>query len=283
MEYVMITPVKNEIQYLPYVVDSVLNQTELPALWVIIDGGSDDGSFEYINKYAEKYPWIIPRKQYNFGRNAHESVSIAMREAYAFAKCYCSHYNINHNYIWTIDGDQILAYDVCAGVIQHCNDTIGVASGLVCGKDDVPDTYPEGELPNKRVYSKKALEDIGGFPVTKYSFDTVILAKLRMKGYKIVSFPQYKITNLRGDSGVERDMWKSHVTFGRARWYLGYSMPLVIASSGYLVMKGQFEKAIGIFYGYLVDRIHNEEQINDEDIKRHFGEDRLKEVLGSKV
>lgn len=283
MAYVMITPVKNEIEHLPYVVVSVLNQTELPALWVIVDGGSDDGSFEYINKYAEMYPWIIPLHQAKYGRNAHESVSMAMRESYDFATIYCSHYNINYDYIWTIDGDQILEYDVCAGIIQHCDDTIDVASGLVCGKDGVPDTYPEGELPNKRVYSKKALEDIGGFPVAKYSFDTVILAKLRMKGYKVVSFPQYKITNLRGDSGVERDMWKSHVTFGRARWYLGYSLPLVIAGSGYLIMKGQFKKAIGVFYGYLADRIHNKEQIEDEDIKRHFGKDRLREVLGLKV
>ena len=282
MAYVMITPVKNEIKHLPYVVDSVLNQTELPVLWVIIDGGSDDGSFEYINKYAEKYPWITPRKQYNFGRNAHESVSMAMHNAYTFVKYITELKNINYDYIWTIDGDQILAYDVCAGVIQHCDDTTGVASGLVCGKDDVPDTYPEGELPNKRVYSKRGLEDIGGFPVAKYSFDTIILAKLRMKGYKVISFPQYKITNLRGDSGVERDMWKSHVTFGHARWYLGYSLPLVIAGSGYLIMKGQFKKAIGIFYGYLADRFKGEEQIEDVGIKRHFGNDRLREVLGLK-
>ena len=279
----MITPVKNEIKHLPYVVDSVLNQTELPVLWVIIDGGSNDGSFECINEYAKKYSWIIPLHQAKYGRNAHESVSMAMRDAYTFTKYIAELKNINYDYIWTIDGDQILAYDVCAGVIQHCDDTIGVASGLVCGKDDVADTYPEGELPNKRVYSKKALEDIGGFPVAKYSFDTVILAKLRIKGYKVVSFSQYKITNLRSDSGIERDMWKSHVTFGRARWYLGYSMPLVIAGSGYLIMKGQFKKAIGIFYGYLADRFKGEEQIDDVDIKRHFGKDRLKEVLGLKV
>ena len=280
MAYIIITPVKNERDFIPEVIQSVINQTELPVLWVVIDGGSKDESFDLFDAYSKKYSWIIPLYQQKFGRNPHESVSIATKEAYEFIK----NHNIEYDYIWVANGDQIFKNTTCGGIIEklEADQKIGVASGEVYNPDGTPDTYPKGELPNKRVYSRKALEDIGGFPVTKYSFDTVILAKLRMKGYKVVSFPQYKITNLRGDSGVERDMWKSHVTFGRARWYLGYSLPLVIAGSGYLVMKGQFKKAIGIFYGYLVDRFKGEEQIEDEDIKRHFGKERLREVLGLK-
>ena len=283
-EYVIITPVKNEMHHLPEIINSVVNQEKQPRLWVIVDGNSDDGSFEMLQAYTKKYPWIHPLKQRAQGRTSHESVSIAVFEAYDYVERYCYAYKLKYDYIWTTDGDQLIGRNVCGGVIAKCNEdpTIGAASGSIYNPDGTKDTYPNGELPNKRVYPRKAIDKIGGFPITKYSYDTVLLAKLRIAGYNIVTFDKYMITNLRTDSGIERDMWKSHVTFGRARWYLGYSIPLVIAGSGYLIMKGQFKKAVGIFYGYLVDRIHNEEQIEDEDIKRHFGKDRLKEVLGLK-
>ena len=280
--YIILTPIKNEIKFLPQVIQSILAQNEKPALWVIIDGGSTDGSVDLITSYTKTIPHTVLVCQHKAGQTPHESVSIAVNEAYKTAKACCNVLKIDYDYIWTIDGDQTLEPSVCGGIFAKCKEdpNIGAASGMIWNPDGTEDTYPEGELPNKRVYSKKAIDDIGGFPVTKYSYDSVILAKLRMKGYKIVAFPEFKITNLRSDSGIERDSWKSHVVFGRARWYLGYSFPLLVAGCGYLTLKKQPVKAVGIFYGYLSSWFNGDEQIKDESIRNHFGKDRLKEIFG---
>lgn len=49
----------NQKQYLPTAVDSVLNQTLLPAEIIIVDDFSTDGSVELIKSYCEEYPKLI--------------------------------------------------------------------------------------------------------------------------------------------------------------------------------------------------------------------------------
>ncbi len=85
---------------------------------------------------------------------------------------------------------------------------LGAASGVSCtnGKQD---KFPEGELPDKRSYQKDALEQVGEFPDSKYSPDTVILAKMRIAGWRINAFDDSVITNLRPDGGMSRGEWNS--------------------------------------------------------------------------
>jgi glycosyltransferase involved in cell wall biosynthesis len=285
MNYIIITPVKNEEKYIRQVLFSVCNQSVLPSLWVIIDGGSTDKTKEFINQTAESRPWIklIAQKEtVSTGETTHLNVSIAVKEAHDFAIEYCGKHGIFYSFIWTLDGDQILSPNTCSGIIDCMSqDGAGAASGTIQNPDGTKDVYPEGELSNKRVYSKVALGDIGGFPITKYSYDTVILAKLRMREWKIKTYPEYNIRNLRIDSGIERDSWRSSTQFGRARYYLGYSLPLLLAGCGYLVAQKKFGKAAGIFCGYLGSWLRRDEVIPDPGVWEHFHTERLREVLNN--
>ena len=277
MNYAMITPVKNEAKYIRQTIESVIAQTLKPELWVIIDGGSTDKTRDIVKEYREKYPWIVLRHELRFsGKCSHLNVSYAMDEAYDYIRSSGAPFD----YLWTIDGDQTLEPGVCAGVIREIekDSSLGVASGQVYN-GTIPDVYPRGELPNKRVYRRTALDEIMGFPTTKYSFDTVILAKLRIRNWGITTFPEYRITNLRADSGIERNAWKAYIQFGKARYYLGYSFSLLVAGCGYLVLQFKVLKSIGIFCGWMESWICRDEIITDKEIRDHFHYDRLKEVL----
>jgi poly-beta-1,6-N-acetyl-D-glucosamine synthase len=276
MNYIMITPVKNEQQFIYQTIDSVVSQNVLPLLWIIVDGGSNDDTREIIQSYSTRFPWIVLLNQHVFGKTSHMSVSLAMEEAYVYALMS----GVEFEYIWTIDGDQVLDPMTCHGIITSMSEDlrVGAASGGVFNGEK-QDIFPHGELPNKRVYRKSALHDVGGFPITKYSFDTVILAKLRMEGWEIKTFPEYKIHNLREDSGIERNYFKSSVQFGKARWYLGYSFPLLVMGCGYLFIHGKYLKAFGVFYGWVRSFAGNDDIIKDIGIWNHFHNDRLKEVL----
>ena len=56
--YVIITPARNESQYIERTLQSVVAQTCLPAKWVIIDDGSTDNTSEIVRRYAADHPWI---------------------------------------------------------------------------------------------------------------------------------------------------------------------------------------------------------------------------------
>src|SRR6516164_2564083 len=55
--YVIVTPARNEAQFIELTIRSVLAQTVRPLKWVIVSDGSTDGMDDIVGKYAE-YRWI---------------------------------------------------------------------------------------------------------------------------------------------------------------------------------------------------------------------------------
>src|SRR5271168_2747142 len=58
LSYVLITPARNEADYIELTLKSVVTQTVRPAKWIIVSDGSTDGTDDIVRKYAADYPWI---------------------------------------------------------------------------------------------------------------------------------------------------------------------------------------------------------------------------------
>ena len=56
--YVLITPARNEAQFIELTLKSVIAQTVQPLKWVIVSDGSIDGTDDIVRKYATENPWI---------------------------------------------------------------------------------------------------------------------------------------------------------------------------------------------------------------------------------
>ena len=56
--YVVITPVRDEEEYLRLTIESMIAQSLLPTEWIIVNDGSKDGTGAIIDEYASRYPWI---------------------------------------------------------------------------------------------------------------------------------------------------------------------------------------------------------------------------------
>src|SRR5258706_1018027 len=65
--YVLITPARNEAQFVELTIQSVVWQTVLPMKWVIVSDGSTDGTDDIVRRYATEYSWIelvrMPERQ----------------------------------------------------------------------------------------------------------------------------------------------------------------------------------------------------------------------------
>lgn len=58
MNYVLITPARNEADYIELTIQSMIEQTLPPLKWIIVSDGSTDGTDDIVKKYLHAYPWI---------------------------------------------------------------------------------------------------------------------------------------------------------------------------------------------------------------------------------
>ena len=58
LSYVIITPARNEAQYISLTIESMIHQTHRPLRWVVVSDGSTDETDEIVRKYAAQHAWI---------------------------------------------------------------------------------------------------------------------------------------------------------------------------------------------------------------------------------
>ncbi len=56
--YVIITPARNEAEFIELTMKSVMAQTFPPLKWFIVSDGSTDGTDDIVRKYTADNPWI---------------------------------------------------------------------------------------------------------------------------------------------------------------------------------------------------------------------------------
>jgi biofilm PGA synthesis N-glycosyltransferase PgaC len=276
MSYVLMMPTLNERQVIGATLSSVVTQKIPPSKFIIIDGGSTDSTRDIIKEFTGKYPWIQLIHQTNYkGESGHKKISCAMMQAYQAMQDSGQLYD----YVGHIDADFHLNPDVFEKLIVELESdkSLGVVGGVLY-TDGKPEIYPEDELPNIRLYRKEALDQIGGYPYSRYSWDSVILAKLRLAGWKVKAVPKAIVTNLRKGELKVDNSWSTAVSYGKARYYLGYSVSLFLAGTVYAIKNNGVVFGMGLLAGFLGSL--GTETTKDEQILNYYGKERLKEILG---
>ena len=78
-----ITPVHNEAHHLERVIAAMERQTVPPSLWVVVDDGSEDRSWEIVLRAAERIPFMRPLRIDSREVVSRDRLALAM-EARAF-------------------------------------------------------------------------------------------------------------------------------------------------------------------------------------------------------
>lgn len=297
--YVLITPAKNEEVDLPKLASCVVRQSILPKMWIIVDGGSTDGTIKLVENLSKQYRWIHLKKQEKFvSECGHINFSIGVREGYEFVKQMCISAEINYDYVGKVDADVLIPEDFFEILIKSFDEDsqLGIVSGAsytlkpgiklgtydeVRENDIIRDRYIPYELADKRLYRKQYLDMIGGFPESKYSPDTVLLTKFRLRGWRVKSLDIVKIYNLREDSGIERCSWKSNKLMGSSRYYLDYNPILFIIGAIYSSTNKPLHGTLAYFFGFFSSMVKQECKIDDPEIRSYFREKRMAEIINS--
>lgn len=282
MNYVLITPAKNEEEFLPIVADSVIKQSLLPALWVIVDDGSTDKTPEIIEDLKNKYEWIHSIKLSEGERDLTFRVSFVYRSGFRYCIDYCSEHKIKYDLLGVLDADTQIYSDYFSDLIDEFkkDQRLGIASGMIIDpitqKNERPD-YDFEPMGTGRLITVRCYNDVGGYPHEPFA-DSITNVKAKLRGWKIAQFHHIKAAHLRKTNTAE-GLWKGQMMYGRYAHYFNKNPILVILTVISLSVKRPFYPGLAFMIGYIKAIAKKEKKINDKEIRDYYWNERLKEYI----
>jgi len=283
VKYVIISPVRNEEDYIKLTLDSVVNQSVIPTEWIIVDDGSTDSTEEIIKEYQTKYNWItlLKLKDRGFYFPGTGVVNV-------FNKGFEQIKTKDWQYVVKLDCDLKFEGNYFESVFNKFeqNPKLGIASGCTYlplnGKwvlEKVQEDHPVG--PSK-IYKRECWVDFGGLlPVP--GWDLADLLSAQMKGWETARFNEFKIEHYRLTGSRRKGVWAPKHLQGRFEYRHGYSF-------GYSFMKAlknSFSKPILIgslakITGYMNAYLKKEDFLFPKDMRK-FLREKHKGILKEKL
>jgi len=229
----IISPVRNEAQYVRNTLDAMVAQTVQPAEWLFVDDGSTDDTKSIVESYAERHPWIrvISRDDRGF-----RQLGAGVIAAFNYGREQLS--SQDYEYIAKLDGDMSFPpryLEIMLGKLKD-EPSLAAVSGKVFRpeKGEYVEEYIIDEMVagQFKLYRRDAFDDIGGFTQT-ILWDGIDIHRCRMKGYKTLSFhdPEARLIHHRLMGSSDKSVFTGRVRLGRGIWFMGYH-PLYAIASG---------------------------------------------------
>ena len=278
--YAVISPVRNEADYLGFTIASLQNQTVRPAIWVIVNDGSSDETSQIAKAAAQQFDWIhvVDREDRGY-RKPGGGVVDAFYDGYAHIA------TTEWQYVVKLDGDLTLAenyFEQCLGRFQK-DAKLGIGGGTVCKKVN-GELLPESTIAPTfhvrgatKIYRRPCWEQIGGL-IRAPGWDTVDEVKANMLGWVTYSFPEIKVHHHR-PAGQAQGAWKDWVKNGLANYISGYH-PLFMLFKCFtrLWQKPYGVAAVGLFYGFLSGYLKKTPQVEDQAMIRYFRRQQIRRL-----
>ena len=279
--YCLISPVRNEEQYIRRTLDSVIGQTVEPALWVIVDDGSTDASAEILADYARRIPFIriVNRADRGF-RKVGAGVIEAFNEGYATIE------PGDFDYVCKLDMDLDLPAGYFQGLMERmeADPRIGTCSGKAYfpgpgnpeGRFDGPLVSErcgdEMSLGMTKFYRRACFEEIDGF-TSQVMWDGIDCHTCRMLGWIACSWddPHLRFVHLRPMGSSEKGVFTGRKRHGFGQYFMGTTIPYILMSGFYRALHPPYViGGLGIVYGYFLSMVQGRERYGDPTFRRYL-------------
>jgi glycosyltransferase involved in cell wall biosynthesis len=286
IQYVIITPARNEEAYIEKTLESVTQQTVLPERWVIVNDGSTDSTAAKVRPYLAANPWItfvdLPvRKERHFAAkvNAFNAGRAALKD-------------ISYEVIGNLDGDVSLDKDHFEFLMEKFREdpSLGVAGTVFReeGYNSATDSF-EGESyvsGQCQMFRRECFDEIGGYKPNKGGgIDWMAVTHARMIGWRTRSFREKSFFHHRRLGTAERGRLASSFSYGQKDYYLGghplwelFRVAFRMTKPPYLV--DGLALGMGYFWAFVK---RQKRPVSDELMRFHRKEQmrKLRVILGS--
>jgi poly-beta-1,6-N-acetyl-D-glucosamine synthase len=291
--YVVISPVRNEEQYLEKTIQSLCSQTILPVQWLVVNDGSSDRSAEIIERWSEQLPWLVPihlpdgsaeklkapdSKLQRGNRAFHAKEILAFMEGYQRVSV------PSWDYIVKLDGDTGFAPDY----FERCflefekDPRLGIGGGVICNLEG--STWTVEETPKfhvrgaTKIYRRACWNAIGGV-IRGAGWDTIDEVKANMLGWNTSSFQHLRVLHYRF-TGAANGMWRNASKDGLWNYVCGYH-PLFLLAKCFkrLFRKPYLIGSLGMLHGFLMGYVRRIPRNVDRKLARYLRAQQLRRLV----
>jgi len=278
-KYVIITPARDEEDFLQKTIIAVANQTVKPIQWIIIDDGSSDATGQIIDHFARIYSWITARHRSDRGhREAGAGVVHAFYDGYALIE------PTEWEFLVKLDADLSFPPDY----FERCfaefakDQTLGIGGGGIYHEvdgglelEETPQFHVRGAT---KIYRRECWDQLGGL-LRAPGWDTVDELKANMLGWTTRSFPNLCVSHYRF-TGAADGAWKNSVKDGCANYITGYHpLFMLFKCVRRLIQRPYFSGSIGLMWGFLSSYWKRTPQVEDRSLICYTRNQQMRRLL----
>lgn len=279
---VIVSPTKDEARYLNRTIDSMVRQSVLPKLWLIVDDGSVDATGAIADDAAEKYPWIrVIHRPIGTQRSVGPGVIAAFYDG-------LSRVNLDdYDFVCKLDGDLEFGENYFEILLKRFarNPRLGTASGktyIPVGdrfvQERTGDQFSHGVA---KLYRRECFQHIGGF-VQAVMWDGIDCHRCRMLGWEAISSdePELAIKHLRQMGSSFKSIYHGRLRWGRGQYFMG-TRPLYLLAITVFRM-GERPWIVGglcIMAGYVQAALGRQVRYDDLEFRRYLRRWQINELL----
>ena len=277
VRHVVITPFRNESEFLPKLIETMTSQTIIPSEWILVDDHSTDGSVELIEDAIIEHDWIRlvrgtelgPRRR---GAKIARLVNSGLNST-----------NLEWSFLSKIDADISLTIDYFERILEKFkNEKLGIASGNCFLVKDGRKKIEKVEFDHTRgalkTYSRRCFEDIGGI-LEIDGWDGIDNLNARFNGWETKNFPDIIVEHRRATGSLESSI-SDHINTGRKSHIMSYSWPYLLAKSLTSMLKRPY--LIGglcIVLGFVKSKIEGVERIGSRELRLFIRREQRRKLL----
>jgi glycosyltransferase involved in cell wall biosynthesis len=287
LEYVIITPARNEAAFIEKTIQSVIAQTVLPKRWVIVSDGSTDGTDEIVERYRDGRPWLelmrLPER-----RERHFAGKV-----YAFNAAYEQLKNLAFDVVGNVDADISFGPDYLDYLLGkfEAMPRLGVAGTDYIEGDfhSFGDSYinPAHVNGGCQLFRRRCFEEIGGYvPIKGGGVDWIAVTTARMKGWTTRSFGERTFNHHRKIGTAGGSELRARFHYGKKDYFLGGHPLWQVLRCGYQMAKRPYVLGgVCLLSGYVWCWLTGHDRaVSPELMQFHRGEQlaRLRSLLPSR-
>lgn len=251
--------------------ESVVAQSRLPALWVIVDDGSTDDTAAILREYADLYPWvrIVTRQD-----RGHRSVGPGVIDAF-----YAGYQTIepsDFEFLCKLDLDLELPPRYFEILMQRMADNpqIATCSGKAYvreGGTSIPERHGDDTaLGMTKFYRTACFEKIGGF-VREVMWDGIDNHRCRMHGWVACSWdePELRFIHLRPMGSSQDSIYVGRMRHGYGQYFMGTGPVFMLASALFRInQKPYVLGSLAMAWGWLKPALQGKPRYDDMAFRR---------------
>jgi biofilm PGA synthesis N-glycosyltransferase PgaC len=278
-KYVIITPVRDEEEFIGKTFESVLAQTIVPTEWIIVDDGSSDRTPQIIDDYERHYPWITALHRKDAGiRSTGGGIA-------AFLFGFENLRTPDWQFLINLDGDLSFAPDYFEKCFRHfdANPKLGIAGGMIYNKignelrpEKVAAFHVRGAT---KVYRRECWNSLDGM-WNGLGWDTIDEVKANIRGWETRSLPDLPLVHYRF-TGTAGGRWWGFIKNGQADYIVGYH-PFFFGAKCIqrLFRPPLFVGALGLAYGWIKAHWENVSRVKDPEFLAFVRRQQLRRLFG---